>query len=138
MRAVVAIVLVLLVGCGSAPHPAPGPVFSEILRDAVTLRSVDVASFGPSLHRATFERLQRMTRAQAMSALQADGFDCAGITCRFENTDRVTRSEAALGVTQVQGPYSIVRTWEITFLGDPVTVLDDLAITASSRIVASP
>lgn len=135
MRAAAVLIPFLLAGCDPGARPQPGPVFSEIRRDSVDLRTAYAASFGPALNRAAFNRLQGLTRAQVITLLQADGFTCDGTICRFENVERISQFEVTVGITTIGEPHSIVRSWNVTIVGDPIQSEQDLQITTTSRIV---
>lgn len=76
MKPVLAIgLLATLAGCATAPQPR-----YEII-SAYHARSGSGESPDDRLRAVAFQRLEGMSRARALAYLEADGFQCRGVTC---------------------------------------------------------
>lgn len=137
-RSCVMVSLGFLMGCATGPVPELGPLGDGLLRDAYRLSLREGTPREAALTTTAFARFQGMTQAQAVAALEADGFMCGGSTCQFDNAERIGWFAINFGITTYADPYTVYRTYTVAFSGDPISNLRDVQMTVRSRIEVDP
>ncbi|MEP2716984.1 hypothetical protein [Pseudophaeobacter sp.] len=95
MRAIWAIVI--CAALASCAQPAPYEVLQAYYAHSGPEETPD-----ERLQTVTFARIHGMSRSQALSYLQADGFDCQGITCVYFNQTKQSTADILFGTASPQ------------------------------------
>jgi len=82
---------------GACTAPPPHQVIRDYHDTAETGQTAD-----ERLQAAAFEHLQGKTRPEAIAFLEADGFQCLGVTCLYFTQKKLSTTEVLFGISHAQ------------------------------------
>lgn len=144
MRLTPVLALLGVAACGDGVVTLAGSnVHSKVLAALSQVRQPDPESMFPlgvgyengneRLRAAAFVLLKGMTRTEAISALAADGFACAGAMCRTVVSERETWAAQSFGIRPA-GPLRVFTlTYQVEIRGASVRSMDDLEAKVSLK-----